>query len=106
MRTWIVVVVAGSLSYALRALPQVAWDRLRTTPTLERVLHHAGTAAIASLCVAGALSVPADEAGGGAEWWLALAAGLVTTRVRPTIAAVTAAGIGTFWIACATRALV
>jgi branched-subunit amino acid transport protein len=53
MTTWIVVIAVGVGSYLLRSLPVLLDARWTSSPQVERVISHAGVAAVAALIVTG-----------------------------------------------------
>jgi len=72
--TWIVVLAVGLGSYVFRVGPLFALQRLTLSPRVERVIRHAGTAAITALIVvAGRQSA---TGGSAVPTVLALAAGI------------------------------
>ena len=72
--TWIVVLAVGLGSYLFRVGPLLAIQRMTLSPQVERVVRHAGTAAITALIV---VAGKQSAAGGSAlPTILALAAGI------------------------------
>jgi branched-subunit amino acid transport protein len=53
MTAWLVILSVGAGSYVLRALPIALDGRFTRSPSFERTITHAGTAAIAALIVVG-----------------------------------------------------
>ena len=73
--TWIVIVAVGVGSYVLRVLPLFVGGKYLASPRAERIIAHAGTAALAALIATG-LDRSADSATGFAPTWASGAAAL------------------------------
>jgi branched-subunit amino acid transport protein len=90
MNTWIAIVAVGIGSYLVRVTPVLALAHVALSPRAERVLRHAGTAAIAGLI---ATSLSGYERTHGIAGLVAAVAGLsvaaaLAHRRRPLLATV------------------
>lgn len=56
MTSWLVIVAVGVGSIVMRTVPLVARSDATMSPRLERIVHHAGTAAITALVVSSTVS--------------------------------------------------
>jgi branched-subunit amino acid transport protein len=95
--TWVVVVAVGVGSFVLRAGPQLLLERVSLAPRTERVLRHAGIAAIVALIVGSARQ--SALRGGAAPVVAALVVGMVVAVRRPSMLGVLMVGGGAY--ACA-----
>lgn len=101
--TWIVIVSVGIGSYALRALPIFAGGRLLASPPVERLIAHAGTAALAALIATGLRS---GAVGGDAAPALVAATAALVVAIRgASMLRVLFAGAGGFAVASVLTAL-
>lgn len=92
MTLWIVVLVVGAASLALRALPLLASDAVRLGPRAREGLRHAGIGAIAALLVASLLPHGAGPAHPDVAMLVALAVGAGLALRGASMLVVVAAG--------------
>ena len=103
--TWMVIVAVGVGSYLLRVLPLFVGARYLGSPRAERVIGHAGTAALAALIATG-LDRSAGSATDFAPTWLCAAAALIVAVKGGSMQRVMAAGAITYAAAWAAMSLI
>jgi len=113
MTSWLVVLGVGLGSYAFRLLPLTIGERAAESERLQRMIHHAGTAALTALVVTALLQVASSSGDGvgGVGGLLVVAAAAAASTVAAirgrSMLAVVGVGLGCFLVAdLAHRALV
>jgi branched-subunit amino acid transport protein len=89
--TWIVIVAVGLGSYVLRVLPLFVGGRYLASERAERIISHAGTAALAALIVTG-LDRSAGAATAVVPTWMSAAAAMAVAVKGGSMQRVLAAG--------------
>jgi branched-subunit amino acid transport protein len=89
--TWVVIVAVGVGSYLLRVLPLFVGGRYLASERAERVIAHAGTAALAALIVTG-LDRSAGTATAVVPTWLSASAAMAVAVRGGSMQRVLAAG--------------
>jgi branched-subunit amino acid transport protein len=94
VKTWIAILAVGAVSYVFRAAPLFVLGRLRLSDRVDRVLRHAGTAALTALLVSSAQH--ASDAGSRPAILAATAIGLIEAARRASMLRVVLAGGATY----------
>ena len=90
--TWFVIIAVGVGSYLLRVLPLFVGGRLLESPRAERLIGHAGAAALAALIVSG-LERSASTATAPLPTWIAGMAALAVAVRGASMQRVLAGGV-------------
>ena len=99
MSAWLVILVAGLLSYAFRLVPAVLSGRVRALGRLERVAVYVVPATFAAVAATGVLALATAASGALAPVppLAALAVAVVVARCTGSSLAAVAAGLPTLW---------
>jgi branched-subunit amino acid transport protein len=98
---WLAVGLAGMASFAFRALPLLAAERIRLRPRARDALRHAGVGAVTALIVASVRAAPAGGRDVRPAVALALLVGAVLAWRGRSMTWVVVAGLASFAVASA-----
>ena len=104
MNPWVVVLVVGAASFAIRATPLLASSVIALRPRMREGLQHAGIGAMAALLVT-ALAPHGRTGPPDVGIVLALAVGAVLAWRRRSMAFVVAVGAGVYLVAAGVQRL-